>query len=375
MLEEVKKNMRKNEQFLSSYATKSKDAIRFKEETEDLRPAFFRDTDRVIHSLSYSRYLDKTQVFSNVHNDHITKRIIHVQMVSKIARTIGRALNLNEDLIEAIALGHDIGHTPFGHPGEKILSDLSLQYTGRYFNHNIHSVRTFMRLESGGKGKNLCLQTLDGIMCHNGEFMLNEYHSIPKDKEKFLEEMEKSYVQKDFVKTLKPMTLEGCVVRISDVIAYLGKDIEDAILLGVIQREEIPKHIREVFGNDNREFINTVILDVISQSYGKTYITFSKEIFKAIVDLKKFNYAHIYEKANSKEQLQKYREMFTFLFETYLEDLQNKNEHSSIYAVFLNTMDQEYLQTESNEQKIIDFLAGMTDDYFMKEYQLRKKGL
>ena len=375
MLEEVKKNMRKNEQFLSSYATKSKDAIRFKEETEDLRPAFFRDTDRVIHSLSYSRYLDKTQVFSNVHNDHITKRIIHVQLVSKIARTIGRALNLNEDLIEAIALGHDIGHTPFGHPGEKILSDLSLQYTGRYFNHNIHSVRTFMRLESGGKGKNLCLQTLDGIMCHNGEFMLNEYHSIPKDKEKFLEEMEKSYVQKDFVKTLKPMTLEGCVVRISDVIAYLGKDIEDAILLGVIQREEIPKHIREVFGNDNREFINTVILDVISQSYGKTYITFSKEIFKAIVDLKKFNYAHIYEKANSKEQLQKYREMFTFLFETYLEDLQNKNEHSSIYTVFLNTMDQEYLQTESNEQKIIDFLAGMTDDYFMKEYQLRKKGL
>src|SRR5574344_1304262 len=162
--------------YLSKYACKDKDAIRFYPTVEDIRPDFFRDIDRVIYSLSYTRYIDKTQVFSNIfNNDHISKRMTHVQMVSKIARTIGRALNLNEDLIEAAALGHDLGHVPFGHEGETILSELSQEHGEGYFNHNVQSVRTLMNLEKDGNGDNITIQVLDAILCHNGELVQSEY--------------------------------------------------------------------------------------------------------------------------------------------------------------------------------------------------------
>ena len=167
-MNEVKENMLKIESKLQEYATFDKDAIRMQELEYDIRPNYFRDIDRIIHSLSYSRYIDKTQVFSLKESDHITKRMIHVQLVSKIARTIGRALNLNEDLIEAIALGHDIGHVPFGHTGEAILNEITYKEEKRYFNHNVQSVRTLMMIENHGLGENLTIQTLDGILCHNG---------------------------------------------------------------------------------------------------------------------------------------------------------------------------------------------------------------
>ena len=257
-LEQAKSNFIRKEENLSEYATKSIEAIRFYPIEEDLRPNYFRDIDRIIHSLSYNRYSDKTQVFSCTENDHISRRMIHVQLVSKIARTIGRALNLNEDLIEAIALGHDIGHTPLGHEGEYILDEISQRELGETFAHNIQSVRHYMYIENKGYGLNLSIQVLDGIMCHNGEILSNKYMPMKKDKEEFLKEYELSYKNYSLLKKYSPMTLEGCVVRISDIIGYIGRDIEDAIELGQIKREEIPEEITKVLGTTNKEIINTI---------------------------------------------------------------------------------------------------------------------
>ena len=175
---------------LSKYALKNEDGERFRKEEDDkFRTSFFRDIDRVLYSMSYLRYADKTQVFSFNENDHITKRMVHVQLVSKIARTIGRNLNLNEDLIEAASLGHDLGHVPFGHVGEAILSKISIENNEGYFNHNIESVRVLMKLENKGLGSNLCWQVLDAIMCHNGELPLDKYYPKSKTKEEFLKEL------------------------------------------------------------------------------------------------------------------------------------------------------------------------------------------
>ena len=208
----IKEIMLRNENNLNENACRDKDAIRiFDLEEEDIRPNYFRDIDKIIYSLSYTRYIDKTQVFSNKQNDNISKRIIHVQLVSKIARTIGRALSLNEDLIEAIALGHDIGHVPYGHLGERILNEISLRYGEGYFMHNVESVRTLMVLENNGKGKNLTVQTLDGILCHNGEFVQDLYKPVKKTKDDFLRDYKACYMDKSYGKTLIPMTMEGCV--------------------------------------------------------------------------------------------------------------------------------------------------------------------
>lgn len=368
MLENIKNNMLKNELNLSKYASLSKDAIRLKETHDDIRPAYFRDIDRIIYSLSYTRYIDKTQVFSNSENDNISKRMTHVQMVSKIARTIGRALNLNEDLIEAAALGHDLGHVPYGHIGEAILSKISLENNEGYFNHNIQSVRTLMNIENNGLGNNITIQVLDAIMCHNGEMVEDRYEPIKKTKEKFLEEYNNSYIIENINKTMRPMTLEGCVVRISDVIGYIGRDIEDAIRLGIISIDEVPTSITNVLGITNSEIINTIVLDIIKNSYDKPYITMSKEVFDAIDNLKKFNYKNIYSKANTKEQIEFYEKQFRLLFNRYLDELNNEKKDSKIYKVFLNNMDKSYLDNTSNERKVIDYIAGMTDDYFNLEY-------
>ncbi len=368
MLEIIKTNMLKNEEKLSNFASKSEEAIRFKQLEEDIRPAYFRDVDKIIYSLSYTRYIDKTQVFSNNDNDNISKRMTHVQMVSKIARTIGRALNLNEDLIEAASLGHDLGHVPFGHTGEAILSKISMEHNEGYFNHNIQSVRTLMYVENKGKGVNISLQVLDAIMCHNGEIVESNYMPSPKTKEEFLEEYNSSYKDKTVNLKMRPMTLEGCVVRISDVIAYIGRDIEDAIRVGVIKKEALPKEIIEVLGNSNSDIINTMVLDIIENSYNKPYIKMSPKIYVALEKLKKFNYENIYNKANTKEQLKIYEKQFRFLFETYLKQIEEKQDEK-IFKVFLNEMDKEYLEKTSNERKVIDYIAGMTDDYFLNEYK------
>ena len=365
--EKAKKNFLRKEKDLSPYATKSSDAVRFKEEKEDIRPPFFHDIDRIIHSLSYTRYLNKTQVYTLNSNDHVSRRITHVQLVSKIARTIGRALNLNEDLIEAIALGHDIGHTPLGHTGEAILNRLSLKELGEYFAHNIQGVRYYMNVATDGKGLNLTLQTLDGIMTHNGEMLSPIYEPMAKDKEEFLREYNESYKDLKKSKTYRPMTLEGCVVRISDIIGYIGRDIEDAIMIDRFKRSDIPKEIREVLGDNNRDIVNTIVLDIINESMDKPYIKMSDKVYKALFALKKFNNDNIYSKSMTKEELDYYEIGINKLYNIYLEDIKSNNKESIIYKIFLNHQDKSYIESTNIKRQVIDFIAGMTDDFLVRE--------
>ena len=366
---QIKEQMESHNHYLSDFATLDNEAVYFQKEEEDLRTSFFHDIDRIIYSLSFIRYQDKTQVFSEVTHDHVSKRMIHVQFVSKIARTIGRALGLNEDLIEASALAHDLGHTPFGHNGEAILSKLSEKHHEGYFNHNIQSVRNLMYVENYGKGLNISLQVLDAVMCHNGEFTLNKLDVNYKTKEEFLKEYRNSYQDKDFMTNLKPMTLEGCVVRISDMIAYLGRDIDDAIRLNLIKREDIPKSISNILGTTTKEIVNTCILDIINNSYQKNYILMSEKVYNALNELKKFNYNHIYNKSMSKQDINKLTFMFETLFDTYLQDIKKKNSSSPIINSYLNNMVDSYKKNNTKERIVIDYIAGMTDDFFFKEYE------
>ena len=363
--EVLRKNMERHMIGLSPYACLDSEARRFRDEKEDLRSPFFRDIDRIIYTYAFVRYSDKTQVYSLKNNDHITKRMLHVQYVSKIARTIGRALGLNEDLIEAAGLGHDLGHVPFGHFGESVLNQISAENGEGYFHHNVESVRILMNLEHGGEGCNLTLQVLDAILCHNGEFVMGEYHPKKKTPQEFLAEYERTYQDKNAVKSLVPMTLEGCVVRISDIIAYLGRDIEDACMLGLFEKKDIPKEILEVLGYRNREIVNTIILDIIENSLGKPYIKLSEPVFKAIVALKKFNYQNIYDKSLSSAEKKEITTMFQVLFKHYLNDITLENKDSRIYTNFLNYKKDIYLKNTTPKRMVLDFIAGMTDDYFL----------
>ena len=365
--DKAKENFLSKEKNLSKYATRSSDAIRFKEENEDIRPPFFHDIDRIIHSLSYTRYLNKTQVYTLNSNDHVSRRITHVQLVSKIARTIGRALNLNEDLIEAIALGHDIGHTPLGHTGEAILNRLSFKELGEYFAHNIQGVRYYMSVATDGKGLNLTLQTLDGIMTHNGEMLSPIYEPMKKDKDEFLREYNESYKDLRKSKTYRPMTLEGCVVRISDIIGYIGRDIEDAIMIDRFKRSDIPESIRDVLGDNNRDIVNTIVLDIINESIDKPYIKMSDKVYNALFALKKFNNDNIYSKSMTKEELDYYEIGINKLYHIYLEDIKSNNKESIIYKIFLNHQDKSYIESTNIKRQVIDFIAGMTDDFLVRE--------
>lgn len=366
-LQNAKKNFLLMEKYLSDYASKSTEAIRFIDEEMDIRTPFFRDADRIIHSLSYSRYANKTQVYSYKDNDHISRRMIHVQLVSKIARTIGRALNLNTDLIEAIALGHDIGHTPLGHTGESLLNEISLRELNEYFAHNVQSVRYLMEAENKGKGLNLTIQVLDGIMCHNGETLLKKFIPKKKTKEEFLKEYKIAYKDiKEFNK-ITPMTLEGCIVRISDVIAYIGRDIEDAIALGNLKRNSLPKEITDVLGNTNKEIVNTIILDIVNNSIDKPYIKLSDAIYEALLKLQKFNYENIYYKSLNKKEIEYYRKNMNKLYNKYLNDITTNNKKSIIFKIFLDNQDSSYLNNTNDKRKVIDFIAGMTDNLFLHE--------
>lgn len=372
MVEElkIKENMSIHNEHLSKYACKDNDAIYLKPIEADIRTSFYRDIDKIIYSLAFIRYQDKTQVFSFTNHDHVSKRMIHVQLVSKIARTIGRALGLNEDLIEAAALGHDLGHVPFGHVGERILNEISLKHQEGYFNHNIESVRNLIYIENYGEGLNITIQVLDAIMCHNGEIVCGKYEPCRKSKEEFLEEYKSSYFDKNKIIHLKPMTLEGCVVRISDLIAYLGRDIDDAVRLNLLKREDIPADIRRVLGSTTREIVNTCILDIINNSMDKNYIKLSDKVYQSIEKLKKFNYEKIYINSESGRNKDQLKIMFETLFNKYLQDLKNNNSDSPIISSYLSKMCDDYQKNNSKERIVIDYIAGMTDDYFIKEYDL-----
>lgn len=338
------------------------------------RPAFVRDIEKIMHLPYYNRYADKTQVFSFYNNDDITRRALHVQLVSRIARNIGSVLGLNLDLIEAIALGHDIGHTPFGHAGERFLDELLQEETGRRFNHNVQSARVLDKLFA----RNISLQVLDGVLCHNGEFEQQEYRpQWDKTFDIHDKEVESCNVKGGkAIKELIPMTLEGCVVRICDMIAYIGKDRQDAITAKIIDREH--EFSSEIIGAANASIINNLVVDIIENSYGKDYILLSKEAYADLKTAKDENYKVIYknDEINSKYD-DIIKPMFKDVYYTLLEQLMKKDETSIIYKHHMNFIRNslkyykgiDYGKEEPN-QIVVDYIASMTDDYFV---ELHKK--
>ena len=370
----IKKEMLKSEKILGKHACRSKDAIREQEQDEDIRLEFARDVDKIIHSSCYTRYMSKTQVFVEPLNDHISTRMTHVQYVSKAARTIARALRLNEDLCEAIALGHDVGHTPYGHFGESILNKISKTYNdGKCFAHNLNSVRVFTVTEKKGNTTNLTLQVLDGIMCHNGEFVQEKY--MPNRNKTFktlYKEYEECLKNEEMIKRLIPMTLEGCVVRVSDIIGYIGKDIDDANRLGVFNKELLPENVKKYLGTENTQIMNSIIVDVIKNSYNKDYISMSKGVYEAVKTLKKFNYDNIYYQAITQEDRARYTKTIETLYSVYSRALDLEDKENDIYKLYLNNMSEEYLKSNSDSQKIIDYISGMTDNYLQRQYEKYK---
>ena len=331
------------------------------------RPTFVHDIDKIMHSPYYNRYTDKTQVFSLYKNDDITRRSLHVQLVSRISRTIGAALHLNLDLIEAIALGHDIGHPPFAHTGEAYLDELYSAHTGRHFYHNIHSVRVLDKIFP----YNISLQTLNGIAAHNGELECEEYHPTPLHSfEEFDRIIENCYENPAAVQNMMPCTLEGAVVRLSDIIAYLGKDRQDAA-----RAKMTPESVfsNEDIGSLNSEIINNLVVNVIENSYGKPYVKLDAKHFKALRKSRLDNYQKIYNYAASFAKLDTtVKPMMTEIYGQLLDDLKAGNRNSPIFSHHIDFVNGIYykrdLPYEQNDPHdiVVDYIASMTDNYFIE---------
>jgi dGTPase len=330
------------------------------------RPTFVHDVDKILHCPFYNRYADKTQVFSLCKNDDITRRSLHVQLVSRIARTIGAALHLNLDLIEAIALGHDIGHPPFAHNGEMYLDELYLKHAGKHFYHNVQSVRVL----DGIFPYNISLQTLGGILTHNGELLCEEYHvEHISGFEEFDKIIEKCYESKEFTAKLMPNTLEGIVVRISDVIAYLGKDRQDASRAKIVEESVF---YNEEIGSINAEIINNLVVNIIENSYGKDYIKLDARHFKALKESQKDNYELIYYNAARAAKLSTtVRPMMEEIYGQLLDDLKANNRTSPIFRHHIDYINSIHYKRETSyessdpNQIVVDYIASMTDDYLI----------
>jgi len=361
---------------------KDSDAVRLYSEKDDkdIRPLFFRDVDRIVHSKAYARYIDKTQVFFDINNANITHRSLHVILVSRIARQIGRALKLNTDLIEAVSLAHDIGHTPYGHIGEQYLDELSKEYGIGTYLHNAQGVRWLAELEKRfptepAKGLNLTLQVYDGILCHDGETFERELKPRKingKSWDDHFKEYHDSFQGNKFERI--PMSNESIAVRFADIIAYIGRDIEDAILLGFIKRNDIPENCRRVLGYTNRKIMNKLIRNLLDYSLENNIIGYDEEIFAALKELKDFNYEHIYEKRDSKsrEKNLEIKDNFKLMFKTFLRDLEKENYKSPIFRDHIEYIDNKdysiYYKKYQDEGKLCwivrDYVAGMSDRYF-----------
>lgn len=336
------------------------------------RPTFMRDVEKIINLPAYNRYAGKTQVFSLVENDDITRRGLHVQLVNRVAREIGSLLGLNLDLIDAISLGHDIGHTPFGHAGERFLSRCYNKHTGKYFAHNVHSVRVLDKLYP----RNVSLQTLDGVLKHNGEFC---QQVVKRGEISSFEELdglvEACNADEKVIKTLRPATLEGCVVRVSDMIAYIGKDRQDAMLMNVIDSLDV--FDTNILGKSNAKIINNATIDIVNHSYGKNHIEMSREMYEDMKLAKKQNYEIIYSKEGILDKpFSEVEEMFEEMYERILDDLWTEDEFSAVYRHHIKQLiekshsitKEEYLQIDPN-LIACDYIASMTDNYFIKLYE------
>ena len=357
-----------------NFAADGKNAIRrdmSSDRESAWRPAYLRDVDKILHSPYYNRYTDKTQVFSFYKNDDITRRALHVQLVSRTARTLGSVLGLNLDLIEAIALGHDIGHTPFGHAGERYISEVYRAETGRFFNHNVHSVRVL----DGIFEHNITLDTLDGIITHNGEFEMEEYRPTTLSGfEEFDKMVESCYVDESNIVRIIPSTLEGCVVRVSDIIAYLGKDRQDA------ERARLIESSSEIgdagIGTINSDIMNNLMVNIIENSYGKPYIKLDEEHYRGMSLAKRDNYQMIYRRDHVSKVLEEsVRPMMHRMYYKLLQDLKDGNLNSPIFKHHIDFVtanhyahSMPYIETEPN-QIVVDYIASMTDDYCTELYK------
>ena len=362
--------------WVSPYACKNADVIRrlkrVSDEPKIYRQPFSKDADKILNSAFYNRYADKTQVFSFYRNDDLSRRALHVQLVSRIARNIGAVLGLNADLIEAIAIGHDMGHTPFGHAGEHALHALYHGYTGRCFRHNLHGVRVLDTIIP----YNISLQTLDGILCHNGELPMAEYHPQPMpDFAAFDRRMQDCITDEHGDEKLVPCTLEGCLVRICDMLAYLGKDRQDAVRAHLITDESI--FSETAVGRTNAEMINNLEVNLIANSYGKPYLMLDEERFRALKQLKEENYALIYKKeAVQKQVRESVVPMMAQMYDRIYRDAVAKDIHSCLYRHHIASVLEKqkwypaaFPYTESDPHDLtMDYIAAMTDDYFVDYY-------
>jgi len=329
---------------------------------DDMRDAFSIDVDRILHSQAYTSYIDKTQVFYLVGHQGISHRVIHVQLLSRIARTIGRKLGLNDDLIEAIAIGHDIGHPPFGHDGEQYLDELCREYGIGAFRHNIQAIQSLEKIEKAGAGLNLTLQVLDGILCHNGE--VTEQAVSPHGISVFDAFDVKVKSSKEGQNPL-PSTLEGCLVRIADTISYIGRDIEDAISLDIISREDIPVQASSILGNTNGKIVYSLVEDLIRHSDGQR-IAYSSDVFSALKELKGFNYRRIYLNERVKTESTKIKDMYALIFRRLMRDVQSGAGVSPIFTRFLDPMAKDYKKEHSQAEIVRDYMASLTDTAFLR---------
>lgn len=353
------------------YRTSDEDAVRREERPADRssiwRPAFVRDVEKILHMPAYNRYAGKTQVFSFRSNDDLSRRGLHVQLVARIARDIGYALGLNCDLIEAIGLGHDLGHTPFGHAGERCLNDVFHGRTGRWFFHNVHSVRVLDKLY----GRNISLQTLDGALCHNGEYEQRVFELSGLSSFGEFDRVVDECVSGGgaVIGHLRPMTLEGCVVRISDIIAYVGRDRQDAIEAGLLTGDAFEDGLGGAY---NSWILTHASADIIEHSYGKDRIEMSEELFAEIRRAKAENYAKIYRSSGIEgERAEVLARAFELMYERCLDDLHKRDESSFIFRHHITRIEEQlahygrtYDWQSDPEQTVVDYIASMTDGYF-----------
>lgn len=359
------------EKFLSPFAARSRDSRgRLTPEDEcSVRTIFERDAGRIIFSMEFRRLRHKTQVFFDPQNDHICTRMEHVIYVHYIANTIGRALGLNPDLIQAIALGHDLGHAPFGHTGERMLDAcLRKAEPERYFKHELHSLRVVDHLSEhkNRHGINLSFEVRDGIASHCGE-TYSEYEMTPnrlKKKEDLISEACQHGM---------PATLEGCVVRIADKIAYVGRDVEDAARAGIMEFEDIPAAIRNTLGATNGQIINTLVNDIIENSAGQDAIILSPERGLSMEELLRENVARIYRSDKIKRYENMVKNVIEGLFDVLIvagHDLEKlKASQQRTFRDFAAYLEYHPCPQDPLAQKVIDYIAGMTDSFATKSFE------
>jgi len=370
------------EMFPSSYATIGTKGRQIKQPADKFRTEFQRDIHRIIYSQSFRRLRHKTQVFYFPQNDHVSTRMDHVLFVASAARTVARCLGLNEDLAEAIGLAHDIGHAPFGHQGEKFLTDIinesaALKQHIQRFSHELYGLRVVDKIAKRDReapGLNLTWEVRDGIVSHCGEDF-KTCKLIPNDKDK------KLYEIKDRKNAGFPATLEGCIVRLIDKVAYCGKDIEDAIAAEVIKESDVPENISGKLGKTNGKIIGSFLESIIKESYDKDYIAISKEYGDLLHSMIKFNKIKIYHSEKSEGYRKQAEHTIKLLFEE-LKDVYLKTDRfqnfkkdnktpyvHKIFAEYVNDMRDIYEKSDPDELIVLDFIAGMTDSFVVRSFQ------